>query len=65
MTNPNVTQHLRRLELMVLNLIVHPLKTEMISLDKVKGPNMARGGMNSLFKNLQTTREIWLVQQMA
>jgi hypothetical protein len=33
-TNPNVTQHLRRSKLTVLNLVVHPLKTEMISIDK-------------------------------
>jgi hypothetical protein len=34
MTNLNVTQHLRRPELTVHNLVVHPLKTEMISIDK-------------------------------
>jgi hypothetical protein len=33
-TNPNVTQHLRRSELTILNLVVHPLKTETISIDK-------------------------------
>jgi anaerobic ribonucleoside-triphosphate reductase len=33
-TNLNVTQHLRRPELTVLNLVVHPLKTETISIDK-------------------------------
>jgi hypothetical protein len=27
----------------------------------VKGPNMAKGGVNSLFKNLQITRAKWLV----
>jgi homoserine trans-succinylase len=33
-TNPNVTQHIRRSELTVLNLVDHPLKTETIFIDK-------------------------------
>jgi hypothetical protein len=33
-TNPNVTQHLWHLELTVLNLVDHPLKTKTISIDK-------------------------------
>jgi hypothetical protein len=34
MTNLNVTQHLWRSKLTVLNLVIHPSKMEMISIDK-------------------------------
>jgi anaerobic ribonucleoside-triphosphate reductase len=33
-TNSNVTQHLRRPKLTVLNLVDHPLKTKTIFIDK-------------------------------
>jgi hypothetical protein len=42
-TNPNITQHLRRPELTVLNLVVHSLKTETISINKGHDNRIAYG----------------------